>query len=154
MHTLKTAQTAGIIITPTDQDSFEMVKQFLNYLTKLGVKVFVLGYVDDKKIPDTFLFWKGINLFSRNELNWARVPDSAVVNDFIEQPFDILIDLSLQDYFPVQYISQLSKSRFKIGRFSNTNQYYDLMFELNDNMSLEYYIEHLTYYLNLLSNPN
>jgi hypothetical protein len=154
MQTLKTAQTAGIIVTPSNQDSFDQIKTFLNYLTGLGVKVFVLGYVDDKKVPDTYLFWKGITLFSKNDLNWACIPVSPVVNDFIEQSFDMLIDLSVHDYFPVRYISNLSKSRFKIGRFADADKCYDLMFELNDNPSLDYYIEHLTYYLNLLSNPN
>jgi len=154
MYTLKTAQTAGILITPSNPDSFEQIKEFLNYLTKTGVKVFVLGYVDEKKVPDNFIFWKGLNLLSRNELNWAGIPESPVVSDFIDQPFDMLIDLSLHDYFPVQYIANLSKSQFKIGRFANSNNCYDLMFEINEDSSLNYYIEHLTYYLNLLSNPN
>lgn len=155
MHTLKTAQTAGIIITLSDQESFEQIKKFLSYLTGKNIKVFILGYVDDKKIPESFLFWKGITLFSRNDLNWAGIPESATVNDFIEQPFDMLIDLSLPDYFPVQYISSLSRSSFKIGRFAHKNQKcYDLMFELNDEASLGDYIEHLSYYLNMLSNPN
>lgn len=155
MHTLKTAQTAGIIVTPTDQESFEQIKKFITYLTNVGVKVFILGFVDDKKIPDTFLFWKGINLFSRNDLNWAGIPESATVTDFIDQPFDMLIDLSIPDQFPVQYISTLSKSYFKIGRFDNSiSECYDLMFEMNDETSLNDYIENLTYYLNLLSNPN
>lgn len=154
MHTLKTAQTAGVIITPTNQESFEQIKKFLNYLTGKGVKVFILGYVDDKKIPDSFLFWKGINLFSRNDLNWAGIPETASVNDFIEQQFDMLIDLSLPDYFPVQYVSTLSKSSFKIGKYENDKSVYDLMFELHEESTLDEYIEHLTNYLNLLSNPN
>lgn len=155
MHTLKTAQTAGVIITPTDQESFEQIKKFLNYLTGKNVKVVILGYVDDKKIPDTFLFWKGINLFSKSELTWAGIPESAPVTDFIDQPFDMLIDLSLADHFPVKYITALSKSPFKIGRFGKNNpKCYDLMFEVNDEVSLGEYIENITHYLNLISNSN
>lgn len=155
MQTLKTAKTAGIIITPTDQESFEQIKKFLNYLTGINIKVYILGFVDDKKIPENFLFWKGINLFSRTELNWAGIPESATVNDFISQPFDMLIDLSHPGFFPVQYISSLSLSGFKVGRFGSKNQNcYDLMFELNEETTLGDYIEHLTHYLNLISNSN
>ncbi|HEX3006594.1 MAG TPA: hypothetical protein VHO90_03155 [Bacteroidales bacterium] len=155
MHTLKTAQTAGVIITPTDQESFEQIKKFLNYLTSIGIKVYILGYVDDKKVPQNFLFWKGINLFSRTDLTWAGIPESSSVNDFIEQQFDMLIDLSMDDYFPVQYVASLSRSNFKIGRFGRKNQQcYDLMFEFNTETSLGEYIEQISYYLNLLSNPN
>ena len=155
MQTLKTAKTAGVIITPTDQESFEQIKKFLNYLTGKNIKVYILGFVDDKKIPENFLFWKGINLFSRNDLNWAGIPESASVTDFISQPFDMLIDLSLPGYFPIQYISTLSHSVFKIGRFGIKNQNcYDLMFELKEEATLGDFIEHLTHYLNLLSNSN
>lgn len=154
MHTLNTAKTAGIIITPTDQDSFDQIKKFISHLTSKGVKVYILGFVDDKKIPDSFLFWKGINLFSRKELNWAGVPESATVNDFIDQPFDMLIDLSTSDHFPIHYISTLSKSYFKIGRLDDSiHQCYDLMFELNDETSLNDYIDNLTHYLDMLSEP-
>lgn len=155
MHTLKTAQSAGVIITPTNQESFEQIKKFLNYLTGKNIKVYILGYVDDKKIPENFLFWKGINLFSRNDLNWAGIPESATVNDFISQPFDMLIDLSLPGYFPVQYISTLSHSSFKIGRFGSKNQQcYDLMFEMDEQIPLGDYIDQLSYYLNILSDQN
>lgn len=155
MHTLKTAQNAGVIITPTDQESFELIKKFINFLSGKNIKVFILGYVDDKKIPENFLFWKGINLFSRTDLNWAGIPESSAVKDFIEQPFDMLIDLSLQGHFPVQYITALSRSSFKIGRFGSKNQNsYDLMFELKEEASLAEYIEHLIHYLNLLSKSN
>lgn len=155
MHTLKTAKTAGVIITPTDQESFEQVKQFINYLTGKGIKVSILGYVDDKKIPENFLFWKGINLISRKDLNWAGVPEVQSVNDFIDQSFDLLIDLSRPESFPVQYISSLSRSAFKIGRSgSRYEESYDLLFDINDETSLEDYIKHLSYYLNLLSNSN
>jgi hypothetical protein len=154
MHTLKTAHTVGIIVTPTDQDSFEQIKRFLNYLTSKNIKVFILGFVDDKKIPNNFLFWKGMSFFSRNDLKWTGVPESASVTDFIDQPFDMLIDLSLANYFPVKYVSMLSKASFKIGRFGkNDDECYDLMFEIHEDASLEEYIESLTHYLNLLSNP-
>lgn len=154
MHTLKTANTVGIIITPTDQESFEQIKRFLNYLTSKNIKVFILGYVNDKNIPNNFLFWKGMSFFSRKELKWTDIPESASVTDFIDQPFDMLIDLSITEYFPVKYVSTLSKASFKIGRFGrNGEECYDLMFEIHEDASLEEYIESLTHYLNLLSNP-
>lgn len=155
MFTLQTAQTAGIIITLKDQESLELIKKFLNYLTNINIKVYILGFVDDKKIPESFLFWKGINLFSRHDLNWAGVPQSSTVKDFIDQRFDMLIDLSSADAFPVQYISTLSRSSFKIGRAGSKNaQCFDLMFELKKETPLGDYIENLSYYLNLISKSN
>lgn len=149
-HNLNTAKTAGILFTPTDQISFEQIKQFLTYLNAFKLQIYVLGYIDSKTIPETFLFWKGINLFSRKDLNWTMTPNSQVVTDFIGKPFDILFDLSLNDYYAVSYISKLSKSKFKIGRFTLEHDTYDLMFEIPEDKKLEDYLEDIKHYVNMI----
>ncbi len=153
-HNLETAKTAGILFNPTDQTSFEQIKQFLTYLNKYKLQIYVLGYIDNKTIPESFLFWKGINLFSKQELNWTMVPKTPVVTDFIDKPFDLLFDLSLTDHFPIEYISRLSKSKFKIGRFTQEHSSFDLMFELNENQKLEEFLEHIKKYINLINHIN
>ena len=153
-HNLETAKTAGILFTPTDQTSFEQIKQFLTYLGNYKLQIYVLGYIDAKTIPESFLFWKGINLFSRKELGWSLVPKTAVVTDFIDKPFDILLDLSLDDFFPVEYIARLSKSKFKVGRFTENHRAYDLMFDIAKNKDLNSYLDYIKEYLNLINKEN
>jgi hypothetical protein len=150
-HNFESALTAGILFTPTDQISFEQIKQFLSYLSAYKLQIYVLGYIDSKTIPESFLFWKGINLFSRKELGWMFIPKSTIVTDFIDKPFDILFDLSMTDFFPVQYISRLSKSKFKVGRFTSDHQSFDLMFELNHDSKLDLYLDYIKHYLNLIN---
>jgi hypothetical protein len=150
-HNFDSATTAGILFTPTDQVSFEQIKQFLNYLGTYKLQIYVLGYIDSKTIPESFLFWKGINLFSRKELGWMMIPKSTVVTDFIDKPFDLLFDLSMTDFFPVEYISRLSKSKFKIGRFTTSHDSFDLMFELDHSNKLDNYLEYIKHYLNLIN---
>jgi hypothetical protein len=150
-HNLETAKTAGILFTPTDQASFEQIKQFLNYLGNYKLQIYVLGYINAKTIPEGFLFWKGINLFSRKELGWSMVPKTPVVTDFIDKPFDVLMDLSLDDFFPVEYIARLSKSKFKVGRFTQSHNAYDLMFEIEKGNSLDNYLDYIKQYLNLIN---
>jgi hypothetical protein len=153
-YNLETAKTAGILFNPTDQTSFEQIKQFLTYLGNYKIQIYVLGYIDDKTIPESFLFWKGINLFSRKELNWTMIPKTPVVTDFIDKPFDLLFDLSLTDHFPMEFIARLSKSKFKIGRFTEAHDSYDLMFELDENQKLEDFLDHIKKYINLINRPN
>ena len=150
-HNFETAKTAGILFTPTDQLSFEQIKQFLTYLGDYKLQIYVLGYIDAKVIPESFLFWKGINLFSRKELTWSMVPRTEVVTDFIDKPFDVLLDLSLDDFFPVEYIARLSKSKFKVGRFTDEHSAYDLMFEFDRENNLGSYLEYIKKYLNLIN---
>jgi hypothetical protein len=150
-HNFESAKTAGILFTPTDTVSFEQIKHFLSYLNNHKMQIYVLGYIDNNKIPESFLFWKGINLFSKKELNWKFIPNTPVVSDFIDKPFDLLFDLSLNDYFPVQYIARLSKSKCKIGRFTQNHSSYDLMFELNDQQKLDSYLDNIKQYLAMIN---
>lgn len=150
-HNFKTARTAGILFAPTDTVSFEQIKQFLSFLNTFKLEIYVLGYIDSKVIPESFLFWKGINLFSKKDIGWNMIPNTQVVNDFIEKPFDMLFNLSLSEHFPIEYIAQLSKSKFKIGRYSATNECYDLMFELKDENKLDSYLETIKHYLALIN---
>jgi hypothetical protein len=152
-YNLESAQTAGILFNPTDQTSFEQIKQFLTYLSNYKIQIYVLGYIDDKTIPESFLFWKGINLFSRKELSWTMVPTTPVVTDFIDKPFDLLFDLSLTDHFPMEYIARLSISKFKIGRFTEEHSSYDLMFEINEQQKLEGFLDLIKKYVNLINTP-
>lgn len=146
-HNFQSAKTAGILFAPTDTVSFEQIKQFLSFLNTYKLEIYVLGYIDDKVIPESFLFWKGINLFSKKELSWNMIPNTPIVNDFIEKPFDILFNLSLTDHFPIEYIARLSKSKFKIGRYSEDNDSYDLMFNLQEEEKLDSYLETIKHYL-------
>ncbi len=150
-YNFDSAKSAGILFTPTDQVSFEQIKQFLNYLSTYKLQIYVLGYIDAKTIPESFLFWKGINLFSRKELGWTLVPKTHLVTDFIDKQFDLLFDLSMSDFFPVEYISRLSKSKFKIGRYTLNHGSFDLMFELNNSNQLEVFLDHIKHYLNLIN---
>jgi hypothetical protein len=150
-HNFQTAKTAGILFTPTDAVSFEQIKQFLAYLNSYKLQIYVLGYIDSKTIPENFLFWKGINLFSKKELHWNCIPKTPIVKDFINKPFDLLFDLSLIDYFPVEYIARLSHSKFKIGRFTEEHSGYDLMFELEKDKKLESFLENIKQYLALIN---
>ena len=45
-YNFESAKTAGILFTPTDQVSFEQIKQFLNYLGNYKLQIYVLGYID------------------------------------------------------------------------------------------------------------
>ena len=124
------AKSIGIIYNATEYVSFEIIRNLVKDLSQDARKVAVLGYVDSKKLIDHYLYRKGFDFFSKNELNWYSRPVSPVVEEFIKEPFDLLINLSLEDYFPIRYITALSPARFKTGRFSPDDVYLDLMIDI------------------------
>jgi hypothetical protein len=123
------AQKIGIIYNATEFVSFEIIKDLTKKLSQHS-EVSILGYVNSKKLIDHYLYRKGFDFFSRNDLNWYYRPVSEVTESFIRKNFDILIDLSLENYYPIQYIVALSPATFKAGRFSREEKYLDLMIDM------------------------
>lgn len=151
VHNFNSADTIGILFNSPDDESFIRVKDFLSFLSTHNLKVIALGYVPSNKIPENLLLRKGINFFCDKDLNWYYKPKNEAINQFINHQFDILIDLSLNDYFPLYYIGCLSDSSFKIGRQSEKYQYQDLMINIRKNHSIEYLIEQIRHYLTIIN---
>ncbi len=127
---ISNARHVGIIYNATEFVSFEIIKDFAKDLAQQKINLSILGYVDSKKLIDHYLYRKGFDFFSRNDLNWFYKPKSEIIDTFIEQPFDILINLSLEHYYPIQYIVALSKAGFKVGRYSPDESYLDMMIDI------------------------
>jgi len=123
------AQHIGIVYNATEYVSFEIIKDFAKKLSQ-HANVSILGYVNSKKLIDHYLYRKGFDFFSRNDLNWYYKPISEITEAFIKKTFDILIDLSLDKYYPIQYIVALSPAAFKVGKFSDDDKYLDLMIDM------------------------
>jgi len=128
--TLSEAKNIGIIYNATEYISFEIVRDLVKQLSNNSVSISVLGYVDSKKLIDHYLYRKGFDFFCKNDLNWYYKPVSSQTEHFINEPFDILINLSLDYQFPIHYISSASKASFKTGRYSMTDASLDFMIDI------------------------
>ncbi|MBN2610065.1 MAG: hypothetical protein JXB00_00765 [Bacteroidales bacterium] len=124
------AKTVGIIYNATNTVSFEIIKDFTKTLIQKNIVVSALGYVHSKKLIDHYLYRKGFDFFTKNNLNWYYRPESDSVKEFIQKPFDILINLCLETYYPIHYILALSASPFKVGKFFAEPNYMDLMIDI------------------------
>lgn len=127
---LENASSVGILFNATHSVSFEIVKNFVKELSNTNKNIMVLGFVDSKQLIDHYLYRKGFEFFTRNELNWFQKPESPAAIEFINQEFDLLINLNLEDTYPIKYILSLSKASFKVGRLTGSHQYHDLMIDI------------------------
>ncbi len=127
---LKEVSSIGIIYNATEYVSFEIIKNLVKDLSHDSRKIMVLGYVNSKQLIDNYLYRKGFEFFSRNDLNWYYKPVSGAVEDFIKEPFDLLINLSLDDHYPIKYITSLSAALFKAGRYTKGDECLDLMIDI------------------------
>jgi hypothetical protein len=128
--TLSEAKKIGILYDATEYISFEIVRDLVKQLSNNSISISVLGYVDNKKLIDHYLYRKGFDFFCKNDLNWYYKPVSSQTEEFINEPFDILINLSLDYLFPIHYIISASKATFKTGRYSLTDTSLDFMIDI------------------------
>jgi hypothetical protein len=134
-HRSSSKQDIGIIYNATEYVSFEIIRNLVKELSHDSRKITVLGYVDSKNVIDSYLYRKGFDFFSRIELNWYYKPISPVVNQFIQEQFDLLINLSLEEHYPIQYITAMSKATFKSGKYSVGDNRLDLMIDIEKEKS-------------------
>jgi hypothetical protein len=150
VHNLDSARSIGILFKINhDPKKMETVMAFINKLSSKKRKVIGLCYFEKKNIPPYYLHLNGLNVFSKNDLTWYYTPKRQYIKDFINNSFDVLIDLSLEDSFEIDYIARLSKASFKIGRFSANNDISDLMINIqNPNINVltkevYHFLEHI-----------
>ncbi|MEI6434076.1 MAG: hypothetical protein WCP32_04460 [Bacteroidota bacterium] len=152
MTNLKDARKIGILYTLDDVPDYELVSQFVAQLQGEHKEVKTLGFVKNKNLVQRFLPKLSFDFFSKRDLTWFYKPIHKQVRDFIEREFDLLIDLSLYDSFPLNYISGLSNALLRVGKFSEENtDYYDLMIDLKPSMTSEEYLGQIQHYLTVIN---
>ncbi len=138
---LDSAQTVGILWEIDQKEAFIKVK---NELYLAGIKAGGLCYFPLKKavIPEE------INGFSRKQTSWwLEIPKTQLVEDFIRQKFDILIDITGQKSFPMVYATALSEATFKVGYAGGSTNYFDLNIEFQEKPEANQLAEQILYYL-------
>ena len=145
-----TAKKVGVIFNATQQDTYDLARKYIKDLTNRNIKVSALGFVNSKEVLDFYKKSSSFDFFSRKNLNWYSKPNNPNTQEFINEEFDILIDLSIVEDFPIQYIVGLSKAQFKVGCVKENENFYDFMIQLNEQKELSYFIEQLEHYLGMI----
>ncbi|NMB72848.1 MAG: hypothetical protein GYA22_11945 [Bacteroidales bacterium] len=144
---LNQAKNVGILFDATLLEQFDPVRTFIASLQDKGIQVQVIGYVNDKKIHESYLLRRSFHFFSKKELTWFYKPTPVYIDEFIRKPFDILLCLYLKDYFPLRYITALSNAHFKVGLFSPANTYLDFMIDMGNNCFPDMLIDQIKTYV-------
>ena len=152
---MEEAKTIGIVFDATDKEDFELVKKYVLYLKEMKKKVKAIGFFNQKESPPMAFSKLEYDFFSLKDLSWNNIPNSVYVKNFIADEYDILLDLNLNDLFPLRYISSLSKARFKAGKKSEkNNSIFDMMIEMEKGKDLKFYLKNIDIYLFVINKKN
>lgn len=146
------AKTVGILFDATESGNFDLVKKYIIYLKDMKKRVKAIGFYNQKETPPMAYSKLDYDFFTIKDLNWYNFPDNIYVRNFIEDQYDILLDLNIQDSFPLRYVSSLSKAKFKVGKKSErNNSIFDLMIDADASKGMKYFLRNIDAYLFIIN---
>jgi len=147
----RSAQSFGILCDATHEEHFKIVRALMCKLKADGKEVILLGYVDKLHLEDFHIQPQEFRFFCKKDLNWYYKPtDNGAIN-FAQKPFDILIDLSVEEFIPLRFVLRESMAGFKIGRYNpSMTADYDMMIHI-DNNNIELLFEQCIHYLKMMN---
>ena len=100
-----------------------------------GKKVTLCGFLDKKNsdqlvLPDFYII-------DHSKINFFSEPKKEFISSLLYKKFDIVLDLTLNETLPLQYILMYAKAPFKVGRKITNCNLLDFMIDLKTNGIIE-----------------
>ncbi len=145
---LNNAKSVGILFYIENESDFKRLLSFVKVLKgDYGVRnVSSLALYSENEEPFFLQSKLSFDFFLPSDLNWKREPLKPVCSTFVQEEFDLLIDLTEDFNIPLRNLLLKSKAKFKVGRYSEENQtFYDLMINAEGANFSEFTQESLRY---------
>jgi hypothetical protein len=149
-------RSIGIVWDASNPSEFSTLSRFHQKMEEMKIDVMILGYFPGKNLPDKYTAIRYLRCIKKNEINSLYHPNSSETISFINNPFDILIDINFDKQFPLTYVTSLSKARLKVGQYDPEvkDSFTDLMIELKKPVDIESYLNQIIHYLEMIKDKN
>lgn len=139
----KNIETVGIIVNEGSEFDFEMLKKLQRDIASSSSNFLVLTC---KKTTESYNEFRGV-IIKESDFSWNGSIKAVEIQDFLEKPFDMLIDFTNNNQVFNNYLVAKSKAKFKVGYTDIDDRLYDLMISAN---SEKLFIDELIKYLKIL----
>lgn len=131
----------------------EAFMQFRELLLKEGILVDgLIGY--DNSFPETQrrIQIENCQIITPTELEKTPLPEDMAYKRLVQKEYDLMADLSIEDFYPIKYCCSLSKSMFKIGVGEGyREEHFDVLIDVGTNRSTAYLAEQLLHYIKMIN---
>jgi hypothetical protein len=143
----------GVVWDASKTEDFASLTRFHQKMAELKTDVKILGYFSGKSLPNQYTAIRYLSIFKKEELNYFYHPVTTETNAFVNNRFDVLIDLNFKKILPLQYISSLSNAGLKVGLLDseNRNSTFDLMMDLKNPVNIDDYLNQVLHYLEMIN---
>ena len=150
VHNLHTAQSIGILYDATEREDMLKVSEFVNTLFQTKKDVKALGFVNLKDLTHHHMPMLQFDFFFLKDLNWYYKPQNYIIKNFVEKDYDILINLCDSTCIPIKYLAGISQAKFKVGKYEEDIDLYDMMIDVKENTLLAL-IKAIHHYLTVIN---
>ena len=147
IKTLKNSKSVGILWNPADEGSIEAYELLRKTLQIKGIKSTGIAYIDSNREMETLTTITHSGYLHKQNVRWFGLPQTSTGVTFIQEPFDILIDLSVIKTVALQYLLVYSQATFKVGWQGVEYNYYDLNIDVSEKPQCKYLMEQVVFYL-------
>lgn len=147
INTLRNSKSVGVLWNPADEGSIESYETLSKSLKAKGIKPKGLAHVRSSRELEMLTTISNSGFLHSRSVSWFGRPKSSSVLQFVHEPFDILIDLSISKTIALQYILVHSNSPFKVGWQGTELNYYDLNIDVSEKPQCHFLLEQIIYYL-------
>jgi hypothetical protein len=148
----KKVRNIGVLFLLEEEVKFKQLDRLVKNLANQGKDVKMIGMFTGKILPNFFYQKLKIDIFTKKDISFLGFPKGEKVNEFIEQPFDILLDFTEDDILPMDFILGMSKAGFKAGRYRNEMvKVLDFMIKKPDDMGFDAFINSMVDYITIFN---
>lgn len=137
------AKSFGLLFNATELEQRDIVLKYAEALREQQKSVRLLGFFDSKLEDSNFVF----KYFNRKKIDWALRPKGPEVDEFIEKPFDILMNIDSETSIFSEYIAALSNAHLRVGPITPNTYCYDLMIDTSGSKDLRAFIQQAEFLL-------
>lgn len=139
-------------ISPKDPGSF--FREIYKQLQSEGKSVEAIGYFNGNQLSADLQVPPATQLCQRKDFSWIIKPRSIFLKGFAAKKYDILIDLTNSQSYPMKYLAAISRAKYKVGRqHPDFFKIYDFIMDVDESCPPAKTSEHIFHYLKILKTP-
>lgn len=136
---LSNAKQIGILFNATAVDDRSRILKYASQLRDQGKQVSLLGFLEDQTELEQLAF----PAYNKKGLDWAGRPKAESIKAFMQQPFDLLMNIDLSPGAHEGFITALSRAKLRVGPSTEHTECYDLMIDPGKSASLSKFIQQM-----------
>lgn len=149
---LSSANNIAILYDSTYIDKDAIIHQYVQQLRSEGKKVYMLGYVDMDVLPGNKKYTLQSEFCWHEKLNFFNLPDKQAYKTFLQNEFDLLINLYETNHLPLLALSAYSHAKYRVGPNINGGiNYFDALIDVGESPKLTEIIRQIDFYLHVIT---